>query len=208
MRQSLPSQSFTWKSLQIGSKHSFRVIQQPFLNSCPGLAAGDIQGRTSSSSPGPQPSWGRQTRKQARIIWYELLRQTSGAQGSFWKENRALTGGLGEGLPSWPGLTSKEGLETAELSWLVQAASVTSKVLFYLPANSEIIAKNYSVLNASQALLSCLTLTFFTPHGSPICLPETCSAHPVTSLEKGRAGGHRQKAPVLPPSTTLNCLST
>lgn len=86
---------------------------------------------------------------------------------------------------------------------------MTSRVLFYLPSNSEIIAKNYSVLIACRALLSCFTLTFFTPHGNPICLPETCStvrgsAHPITTLEKGRAGWPRAEGPCTAPFHPTN----
>lgn len=86
---------------------------------------------------------------------------------NFWKENQALTAGI-EGCHPVLALCLKEGLGTAEASsGLVQAAQVTSYVLFHLLANSEMIAKNYSLLNKCQALLSCFTPTVFAPHSNP-----------------------------------------
>lgn len=175
-----------------------------------GLAAGDIRGGHTGQNQflfsRPTVQLGKADKETGKDHMMWIITADIRGIRELREENQALTGGLGEGLPSWPGLTLEEGLETAELSWLVQAARVTSKGLFYLPANSEIIAKNYSVLNACQALLSCFTLIFFTPHGNPICLPETCSTgrwsrppNHMAGKGKSRLAPGRRPLPCTPP---------
>lgn len=139
--------------------------------------------------------------------------RASGSRTRPWQE------GFGKACHPGLALCVEEGLGTAELLWLVQAARVTSSALFHLPANSEVIAKNYSILNTCQALLSCFTLIFFTSHSNLIleclCLQKNLkhsTIQPPTQSHGASKGKSLdwlpgRRLPHLQPSTTINYLS-
>lgn len=74
---------------------------------------------------------------------------------------------VGVGLPPCPGLML--GGRPRDCWAVVTCPGCQGDFLSALScANSEIMAKNDSILHTCQALLSCCTLTFFTPHSNTI----------------------------------------